>query len=634
MWTRRSEYVVLLYRLFIAFILYSIARGLFIYFNQSHLFIQSTEDLQKIMWLGVRFDMVAILYVNLAFITVSILPITTFRTQKFQRFLLVFYFISNLAWYATNFIDFIYYGFVYTRSSSNILESVEHESNKLQLLFNFVTSYWYVFLLFVLCALLWVFLYRLVPLKKAEYLYTKKEKIYSIILLCLIAPIVVAGIRGDLRKSTRPLTLIDANRYVNHLNHADAVLNTPFAIMRTLDKNTFQKKDWFTREELHDLIEPIKYYKNYPETQPNVVVIILESFGREYLRSFQHDRVSKKYESYTPFIDSLAQHSLIFRNAYANGYKSIHAMSSVLAGIPSFKTAFTSSSYVNQPHQSLVSILKDKGYETSFFHGAPNGSMGFLGYANILGFDHYYGKDEFNNNDEFDGTWAIWDEPFFQFMKQKLDEKRQPFFATMFTASSHEPFQFPEKYEGKFPKGHLQIHPCIAYTDYSLKQFFEAAKKTDWYQNTLFVMVADHANEVYYKRYNEAINRAAIPILIFDPNGKWKGKNDDLAQQIDIYPTILDMIGHPKPFRSWGRSLISDKNAPFSLVFINDLYIFQTEKNILVFDGEKTIGWYKIEDKEMKKNLLKKAGTSYLATEKKCKAFIQAYYNNILDKEI
>jgi phosphoglycerol transferase MdoB-like AlkP superfamily enzyme len=88
-------------------------------------------------------------------------------------------------------------------------------------------------------------------------------------------------------------------------------------------------------------------------------------------------------------VDSLAQHSLIFTNAYANGYKSIHAMSSVIAGIPSFKDAFTSSPYPKQKTESLVSTLKNEGYSTSFFHGAPNGSMGFLGYANILGFDHY-----------------------------------------------------------------------------------------------------------------------------------------------------------------------------------------------------------------------------------------------------
>src|SRR5690606_5582951 len=100
-------------------------------------------------------------------------------------------------------------------------------------------------------------------------------------------------------------------------------------------------------------------------------------------------------------------------------------MSSVLSGISSFKDAFTSSPFPNQNIESQVSILNEMNYDTSFFHGAPNGSMGFLGFSKILGFDHYYGKTEYNNDDDFDGVWGIWDEPFFQFMKETLDQKNK-----------------------------------------------------------------------------------------------------------------------------------------------------------------------------------------------------------------
>ena len=132
------------------------------------------------------------------------------------------------------------------------------------------------------------------------------------------------------------------------------------------------------------------------------MIFILESFAREYNGAFNKGAKIKGYQGYTPFVDSLAQHSLIFTNAYANGWKSIHGMSSVIAGIPSFQNAFTSSPYPKQKIESLVSTLESQGYDTSFFHGAPNGSMGFLGFGNILGYDHYYGKTEFNNDAEFD----------------------------------------------------------------------------------------------------------------------------------------------------------------------------------------------------------------------------------------
>jgi len=98
-----------------------------------------------------------------------------------------------------------------------------------------------------------------------------------------------------------------------------------------------------------------------------VVIFILESYAKEYISSFNQDTKIPNYKGYSPFVDSLAQHSLIFTRGYANGYKSIHGMSSVLAGIPSFKDAFTSSPYPKQKIQSLVSILKSEGYDTSFF---------------------------------------------------------------------------------------------------------------------------------------------------------------------------------------------------------------------------------------------------------------------------
>ena len=170
----------------------------------------------------------------------------------------------------------------------------------------------------------------------------------------------------------------------------------------------------------------MKNYNN-PKTKPNVVVFIVESFGREYIGAFNKNAKIPNYKSHAPFLDSLSQHSLIFTNAYANGRQSIHGMSSVLAGIPSFKDAFTSSPYPKQKIESLVSTLQSEGYDTSFFHGAPNGSMGFLGFGNILGYNHYYGKTEYNNDEDFDGVWGIWDEPFFQFFSKTLTTKKQPF---------------------------------------------------------------------------------------------------------------------------------------------------------------------------------------------------------------
>ena len=459
----------------------------------------------------------------------------------------------------------------------------------------------------------------------------------SIIGVLIIATLSVGGIRGDFKKSTRPIKLVDANRFVKKPQQADLVLNTPFAFLRTLGVKSFKKTDFNIPESfVTSNFQPIKQYNNNPSTQPNIVLIITESFGREYSGAFNKHANIKDYVSYTPFIDSLAQHSMIFSNAYANGYKSIHGMSSILSGVPSFKDAFTSSPYAKQDIQSLVSTLKDKGYDTSFFHGAPNGSMGFLGFGNILGFDHYYGMAEYGNDDDFDGSWGIWDEPFFQFMKNTIDAKKSPFFSTLFTVSSHEPYIVPNKYKNKFPKGNVPMHQCISYTDFSFKKFFEAAKNESWYKNTLFIITADHCNQVNYSDYysEQIMNRLAIPILIFDPNGKYNGENTDLAQHIDIYPTVLDMIGYKDPFRSWGSSLLDKKHKDFVFNYNSGVYYYAEGKYICTFDGKKAIGFYSATDKKLTKNLIKSRNKEMNNLELSCKAFLQDYYHRIIDKKL
>lgn len=622
-------------RILLAYIFYFIARVLFYVYNQSLIEINSVLDFIKICYHGVAFDTTTILYTNALFIIVSVFPVVVNTKKAYQKVLFYLYFTTNLLMYSANFVDFIYYRFTFSRSTRASLDTLENESNKMALLFNFMLNYWHVFFLFFALSYLWILLYKRTKLKHHEQKPTFKYFATSIAAFLLIITLCVGGIRGDFKKSTRPINMLDASRYVQNAGQADVVLNTPFAIIRTWNANTFKKVNFLPKATIDSLLVPIKQYKNNPPTKPNIVVFILESFAREYNGAFNKGTKIPDYESYTPFVDSLAQHSLIYTNAYANGWKSIHGMSSVIAGIPSFKDAFTSSPYPKQKIESLVSTLENEGYNTSFFHGAPNGSMGFLGFANILGYDHYYGKNEYNNDADFDGVWGIWDEPFFQFFNKTLTQKKEPFMATLFSVSSHQPYKVPEKFEGKFPKGKVNINQCIGYTDYALKRFFAEAKKQSWYKNTIFVLVADHGNTIAYDEYKKEFNKHTVPILFFTPTEKYVGVNDDWAQQIDIYPTLLDMIGYQKPFRSWGRSLISDKQvAPFAVRHSANVYQFMSGNYICTMDDKKAVGFYDKNDKGMKKNLIGQRNAEMDALELRCKAFIQDYMERVVDKRL
>lgn len=633
---RLPEYKAMFYRIFLAYVFYFIARVLFCWFNAADLKINSIGEFLTLAYHGLAFDTAAILYANLLFIFLSLLPLTINAGKGYQKMLLWVYFVFNLLAYSTNFADLIYYKYIYSRTSASVIDTLKHEGNKGSMALRFLVSYWYVFLLFIAVAALWVFLYRLVKVKQVLRPVNKvKYFTFSMLVFVLCGVMIVGGIRGDFKKSTRPINVVDASRYVTQMQHADVVLNTPFSIIRTMGSNSFQKVNFVDPSEIEKNFKPVKYYHNNPKTTPNIVLIITESFGREYWGCMNKDMGIKNFEGYTPFLDSLAGHSLIFTNGFANGSKSIHGMSSILAGIPSFRDAFTSSPYPRQKIQSLVSTLEEMGYDTSFFHGAPNGSMGFLGFGNILGFDHYYGKTEYDNDADFDGVWGIWDEPFLQYMKQTLDKKQKPFFATVFTVSSHEPYIVPEKYAGKFPKGHVPMHQTVGYTDFSFKKFFEAAQKSPWYKNTIFVITADHGNQTYYPEYEQVVNRIATPILIFKPDGSLKGVNKELAQQIDIYPTLLDMVGYDKPFRSWGRSLLGDKEVkPYTISYTSNQYIFQRGNYIVAFDGNKVTGFYDIADKALVHNLIGKRNREMNEAEVACKAFLQDYFDRVIDKKL
>ncbi len=635
---RAQEYKLVVYRILLAYVFYFIARVLFYFYNADLLHVDSISSFFKISYYGLTFDTSAILYVNALFILLSIVPFFINTRQWYQKMLMLVYFTTNLLAYATNFIDFIYYKYNFSRTTLSIYNATKNEKNQSTLLVSFIYHYWHVFVLFFLVSFLWYWLYKKVSIPFIKNtVHPLKYISISILMLLMIATLMVGAIRGgDFKKSTRPINMVDANRYVSKPEHADLVLNTPFALIRTARVNSFKKKNFgISEKKIDTLFRPLKAFHNLEKSRPNIVLFIVESYGKEYLGAFNKNTSIKEFKSYTPFIDSLAQHSLIFTNAFANGYKSIHGMSSVLAGIPSFHDAFTSSVYAKQKIQSLVSCLKEEGYDTSFFHGASNGSMGFLGFGNILGIDHYYGREAYNNENNFDGFWGIWDEPFMQFMKKELDTKKQPFFSTIFTLSSHEPYIVPKAYENVFPKGKLPIHQCVGYTDHAFKKFFEAAKKEPWFENTIFVITADHSNQIQYKEYSKVMNRNTVPILFYKPNNSLAGSSNNLAQQIDIYPTILNMIGYDKPFRSWGRSLVNDTLVkPFAINYSGLQYQMQRGNYICTFDGNKTLGIFDIHDKSLKHNLINNKNKEMLEVELACKAFLQDYYSKIIDKKL
>ncbi|RCL66779.1 MAG: LTA synthase family protein [Cryomorphaceae bacterium] len=633
MFYRIQEYKILFFRVFLAYLFYSLARVLFYFYNKNIIIIDSFSEFFNLFLIGLTFDTSAILYVNSLFILISLIPIKNNSRPIFQKGMFVLYFSTNITAYVTNYVDFIYYKFSQSRLTTTVFDLLENETNKLDLMSSFIVDYWHVFLIFIISVVLWIYLYNSITFKSNQSPKNFKYYGFSLFWSLIIIFISIVGMRGGLGNATRPINMVDAHRFVKKGIHADFVLNSPFCLIRTYKKNYFKKKNFLIDSEINSILNPRKKLNDSIYSKPNVVLIIMESFGREYIGAFNKNNEIKNYVSYTPFLDSLANKSLIFTNAFSNGRQSIEALPSILASLPSFKVPFTSSPYANQEIQSLVSVFNELDYSTSFFHGAPNGSMGFLGLSNILGFDNYFGKNEFNDNSLYDGYWGIWDEPFLGFMKDELDKFKEPFFSTFFSLTSHEPFKVPKEYKDVFPKGEVDMHQVIGYSDNALRTFFNSSKSEPWFKNTLFIITADHCNQFWYPFYREPINRFAIPIIFYHPNNSFRGENSELSQQLDIFPSIIDLVGYNKHINSWGRSLFSNKSdQPFSIHFSGTVYHFSMNEYNLVFDGEKVIGVYNVKDYALSNNIM--SDVDYSIEERYLKAFYQDYMNRIIEGKL
>jgi phosphoglycerol transferase MdoB-like AlkP superfamily enzyme len=264
--------------------------------------------------------------------------------------------------------------------------------------------------------------------------------------------------------------------------------------------------------------------------------------------------------------------------------------------------------------------------------------MGLEAYTRLSGFTDYYGRTEYNNDKDFDGYWGIWDEEFLQYFAHTLSTFKQPFASGIFTLSSHHPFHVPARYKNKFPEGKIPIHQCIEYSDYALRRFFETVSREPWFENTLFVITADHTNQSMYEEYRTGSGLFAVPILFYHPNSNLQGLIDTaIAQQIDIMPTILGYLGYDKPYISFGCDLFHTlPENTFAVNYFNGDYQYFKGDYMLQFDGEKTIAVYRFKtDKLLKKNLSGEIDSSVRERmEDELKAIIQQYMERMVNDEL
>ncbi|MBP7497252.1 MAG: sulfatase-like hydrolase/transferase [Bacteroidales bacterium] len=624
-------YKTLLIRLGFVLIMFIICRVAFYLFNKSYFDEAGFTDILLMFLGGIRFDISAILIINLPFIALYILPLRAKYNLYYRKLTKYIFILINTTAILANCIDYVYFRFTLKRTTADLFSLLGLGSDFYNLLPQFIKDYWYVIFI-------WFWLTVFLFLLYEGYCYDTYKGIFnfkyysintliSLIIICLI----IIGIRGGVQ--LKPLSIISASQYAT-LKAMPLVLNTPFTIIKTINKPSLSKVEFFKDStEVNKLYTPIHQGNKKGLLKKNIIIIILESFSKEHIGYYNPDPTGDGF-SLTPFLDSLMRQSLVCKNAYSNSRKSIEALPAIISGIPSLMdNPYITSAYSSNDIMSLAKALKTQGYYSAFFHGGTNGTMGFDNFVKLAGFDDYFGRQEYNNDKDYDGKWGIFDEPFLQYTASKINSFRQPFLISVFTLSSHHPYKIPAIYSKRFNKGN-EIENSISYTDYSLKRFFNKIAKEQWFKNSLFVLTADHTSDIVNEGYKNYHGMYAIPIIFYEPSKSLQGTDETICQQIDIMPSLLDYINYPKPYFAFGNSLFNQKKNKFAISFFNDNYLFFIDDYLIVFDGTGCRELYNYnKDLLIKHNLIKSHYEIIKKYENYIKAIIQTYNNSILHNQ-
>lgn len=598
----------------------------------------STAVAKEVFKGGLIFDLSAIAYTNLLYLVLMLLPLHWKERAGYRQVVRWVYVVINAVCLVSNLIDTVYFTYTQHRSTAYVFEEFKNENNLSNIFFVELKANWYLLLLAIFFVWLLAKGYRhsIRPTIPRGRYYLQQS-----LWLIGFVPFIISGIRGAwITNNTRPIAISNAFLYVQQSTQASIVLNTPFSIIRTLTEKPLETPQYFDADRLASLYT----MEHYPATdsltvrKKNVVILIVESFAQEFVGGLNKGLDGGTYKGYTQFVDSLLPHCLTWEQTFCNTYFSIDAVPAILASIPRMDKPFPLTPFALNKVTGIANELGRWGYHTAFFHGAERQSLGIHAFAKNVGFANGYAMEDykqdsrFGGEKDFDGNWGIWDEPFLQYFCTKMGEMPEPFCSAVFTLSSHHPFILPDNYKEVFlDEGRYPLHKCIRYTDHALRRFFQTASQQPWYQNTLFVLTADHASSrTTHAEYKTELGGFRVPIIFFDPSGELpREMAKGVAQQIDIMPTLLNYLGYPYPYIAFGKDLFrAGADAQWAMNWDRiPQYIWGDY--LLQFDGQKATALYQyVEDPLLKNNLLGQTSVEEEMTNR-IKAFIQTFMDRM-----
>ncbi len=612
----KGRIFTLLKTLSIVYLLYFLCRLIFFIFQLSKFHDCSTLQIIKAFFAGTLIDTVAIFYGNILYIFILSLPFNHLKHKAVQIVTKVIFVVTNSLAIALNMIDVAYYDYSQRRTGDEILITAQNTGD---LVSSYLTDFWYIILIFL--SLIGTLIYFITKTAFTNVsLSGTKNKIIGLISFLTIIGASILAMRGGFFRT--PLLTQDAGKFVD-ARLVSLATNTPHQLISTIQTENIKEYKFMSEEKAEKIFNPYLHYSNLTFQKKNVVILILESFDKEYIGYYNQGK------GYTPFLDSIISQSISFEQSYANGSTSIEAPPAILSSIPSLMNdSYINSQYNTNRLSGIGEILTKEGYTTGFYHGGENGTMNFDAFVGITNFGKYYGLTQYPDKNQSDGHWGIPDEPYLQYFANELNKSKMPFCNVVFTLSSHHPYTVPVQYKNSLPEGTMPIHKAIAYTDLSLRKFFQTIKYYDWYKNTIFVITADHTSITEKENYRNYAGDYCVPILFYGNDIKASVVKNKIMQHKDIMPSLLYLLGYNKKFFSLGNNIFDPSQNGFSITYRNGTYSYCTpryhvETNLTPIDDDGRF----FKNETINPQTLDSLDNSF-------KAYIQVYQNRIVGNKL
>lgn len=477
-----------------------------------------------------------------------------------------------------------------------------------------------VFLLLIFLALSFLFIWMYKKNRTIFYFHKKNKRVTfsDIIISLFLFVFLFVPIRGGIQK----IPMNQSDVYFSQKLFADhAALNLPWNLTHSiLNKNSDQNPfKYFSEQKAKELVDslynagPIKTPSILSVKKPNIIFIIMESYTAKLIGCLGGE------PGVTPNLDKIAAQGLSFTNIYAAGDRSEKGQVAVLSGYPN--QAITSIVKTPSKTQNLPAInksLEKEGYHSSYTYGGELEFANIKSYLVNAGFRQLVSKYSFPSSQRTT-SWGVHDHIVLNRFFEDIQKEQQPFFATIFTLSSHEPYDVPMAPHFKGNDETTLFKNAFYYTDSAVGNFIEKIKKQPWWQNTLVVLVADHGHPLPGHDSNDRPSKFHIPLIFTGGALQLKGVIKNTGSQTDIATTVLHQLGINATDFKWGKDLLDSSARQFAFYSFNNGFGFVTPSGAVTIDNVS------------KKIIYKDAGVDSSAINFG-KAYMQQSYQDFLDR--